>query len=149
VHVSGLRGGQGDVKRVAALQGLLGPHQRRLLAAQLRHIHFLDTEIATLSAEVAERMRPFGVSVALVDTVPGTDESAGKRRSGATGRGNHWLRSALVEAAHAAARTKRTYLAAQYKRIAARRGSRRAAVAVAHEDLGATWFDRRDRSGCR
>jgi hypothetical protein len=92
---------------------------------------------------------------------PGTDESGGKRGSGATGRGNIWLRSALIEAAHAAARTKGTYLAAQYRRIAARRGARRAAVAVGHtilvavchllrdgatyEDLGSNWFDERDR----
>lgn len=182
----------------AALEGLLGEHQRRMLAAQLRHIGFLDTEIGTLNREVAERMAPFGVATALVDSVPGialrsaeailaeigvdmsrfpsaahlaswarmcpgTDESAGKRRSGATGPGNHWLRTALVEAAHAAARTKGTYLAAQYRRIAARRGARRAAVAVGHsilviiyhllrdgvvyQDLGATWFDERDRSG--
>ncbi len=182
---------------VAALRGLLGEHQRRMLGAQLRHIDFLDAEIATLSADVAEWMRPFGVAVALVDSIPGialrtaeailaetgvdmsrfpsaahlaswarvcpgTDESAGKRRPGSTGKGNAWLRTALVEAAHAAARTKGTYLAAQYKRIAARRGAGRAAVAVGHsilvivyhllrdgivyQDLGATWFDERDRS---
>lgn len=180
---------------VAALQGLPGSHQRRMLAAQLRHIDFLDAEISTLSAEVGERMRPFGLAVALADSIPGiaqrtaeailaetgtdmsrfpssahlaswarvcpgNDESAGKKRSGATGPGNTWLRSALIEAAHAASRTKGTYLAAQYRRIAARRGARRAAVAVAHSilvilyhllrdgliyrDLGATWFDRRD-----
>ena len=92
---------------------------------------------------------------------PGTDESAGKRKSGAIGPGNTWLRSALVEAAHAAARTKGTYLAAQYRRIAARRGAKRAAVAVGHtilvthyhmlrdgatyEDLGPLYFDERDR----
>jgi len=181
---------------VAALRGLVGPHQRRLLATQLRHIDFLDAEIAGLSAEIEERMRPFDPAIELADTIPGvgrrtaeailaeigtdmgrfpsdrhlaswaricpgTDESAGKRKSGAIGPGNTWLRSALVEAAHAAARTKGTYLAAQYRRIAARRGAKRAAVAVGHtilvtlyhmlrdgatyEDLGPLYFDERDR----
>jgi transposase len=181
---------------VAALRGLVGPHQRQLLAVQLRHIDFLDAEIAGLSAEIEERMRPFDPMIALADAIPGvgrrtaeailaeigtdmrrfpsdrhlaswaricpgTDESAGKRKSGAIGPGNTWLRSALVEAAHAAARTKGTYLAAQYRRIAARRGAKRAAVAVGHtilvalyhmlrdgatyEDLGPLYFDERDR----
>jgi transposase len=92
---------------------------------------------------------------------PGNDESAGKRRSGRTRKGNIWLRTALVEAAQAAARTKDTYLAAQYRRLAARRGAKRAAVAVAHSllvmvyalltqqqayhELGGQYFDSRDR----
>jgi len=91
---------------------------------------------------------------------PGQDESAGKRRSGRTRKGNPWLRSALVEAAQTAGRTK-TYLAEQYHRIAGRRGKRRAAIAVAHsiiviiyhllakgstyEDLGYRYFDERDQ----
>ena len=92
---------------------------------------------------------------------PGNDESAGKRRSGRTRKGSPWLRTALVEAAQAAARTKDTYLAAHYRRLAARRGAKRAAVAVAHtllvivytlltqqqayHDLGGQYFDARDR----
>jgi transposase len=92
---------------------------------------------------------------------PGHHESAGKRYSGRTRKGSPALRVALVEAARAAART-RTYLAAQFHRLAARRGSKRAAVAVAHsilviayhllrdggvyEDLGPTYFDERDRT---
>lgn len=66
---------------------------------------------------------------------PGNNESAGKRKSGRTRKGNQKLRSALVEAARAAARTKNTYLSSQYHRIAARRGANRAAVAVAHSIL--------------
>src|SRR5260221_9028109 len=76
---------------------------------------------------------------------PGNDESAGKRRqapasagkrrSGRTRKGSPWLRTALVEAGQAAARTKETSLAAQYRRLAARRGAKRAAVAVAHRLL--------------
>jgi transposase len=93
---------------------------------------------------------------------PGSDESAGKRRSARTRKGSPWLRTALVEAAQAAARTKDTYLAAQYRRIAARRGAKRAALAVAHSilvivyalltgeqasyhDLGGQYFDERDQ----
>ena len=66
---------------------------------------------------------------------PGNNESAGKRKSGKTRKGNQKLRSALVEAARAAARTKETYLSSQYHRIAGRRGSNRAAIAVAHSIL--------------
>jgi transposase len=93
---------------------------------------------------------------------PGQHQSAGKSHSGRTRKGSPWLRSALVEAARAAARS-RTYLGAQYHRIAARRGANRAAVAVAHSiltivyhilargqtyvDLGDNYFDQlhRDR----
>lgn len=92
---------------------------------------------------------------------PGQNERAGKRRSSKTRKGSPWLRVALVEAAQAAGRTKETYLAAQYHRLAARRGAKRAAVAVAHtilvivyylltrheayQELGMTYFDERDR----
>ena len=67
---------------------------------------------------------------------PGHDESAGKRRSGKTRKGDSWLRVALIEAANsAAARTKDTYLRAQYLRIRRRRGHKKAIVAVAHSIL--------------
>ena len=66
---------------------------------------------------------------------PGHDESAGKKRSAKTRKGNKKLRSALVESARAAAKKKDTYLAAQYHRIAARRGKNRAAIAVGHTIL--------------
>jgi transposase len=91
---------------------------------------------------------------------PGNDESAGKRRSGKTRKGDRALRSALVQAAHAASHTKNTYLGALYHRIAARRGKKRAIIAVAHamltsayhmlvrkqnyQDLGSDYFDRRN-----
>jgi len=92
---------------------------------------------------------------------PGNNESAGKRRSGSTGDGNRWLRTSLVEAAWAATRKADSYFAALYRRIAARRGKKRAIVAVAHalltviyhmlrdgtvyHDLGPGHFDRLDR----
>jgi transposase len=71
---------------------------------------------------------------------PGAEESAGKRRSGRTGKGPAWLRSALVEAAHAARRTKGTYLSAQFARLAVRRGRKRAAVACAHSILVSAYY---------
>lgn len=90
---------------------------------------------------------------------PGQNESAGKRKSGKTRKGNKHLRGTLVEASRSAARSKNTYLSAQYHRIAARRGANRAAVAVGHsiliiayhllktrqmyKDLGALYFDQR------
>ncbi len=66
---------------------------------------------------------------------PGNNESAGKRYSGRTRKGSQWLRAGLIQAANAAARTKDTYLSAQYHRLAARRGRKRALVAVAHTIL--------------
>jgi transposase len=89
---------------------------------------------------------------------PGNDESAGKRRSGRTRKGNTYLRAALVEAGQAAGRTRDSYLGAQYRRLARRRGNKKAAMAVAHsilviayhlltrgttyEDLGPDYADR-------
>jgi transposase len=70
---------------------------------------------------------------------PGNDESAGKRRSGRTTKGSKWLRQTLTESAKAAARTKDTYLAAQYARMRVRRGANRASTAVAHSILVAVW----------
>jgi hypothetical protein len=92
---------------------------------------------------------------------PGNAESGGKRLSGTTRKGNKWLRQVLIEIAHAASKTKGTYLAAQYRRIAARRGKKRALVALGHtilvivyhiltrqqpdHELGVASFDQMDR----
>ena len=75
---------------------------------------------------------------------PGNDESAGKRRSGRTRKGNPHLRTALIEAANAAARTKDTYPRAQYEQIKRRRGHRKAIVAVAHSILIASYHILKD-----
>lgn len=91
---------------------------------------------------------------------PGNNEGAGKRRSGHTTHGNRWLRAMLVQAAWAASRTKGTYPAAQYRRLAKRRGKKRALVAVGHTllvmiyqvlkkgtpyaELGADFLDRQE-----
>jgi transposase len=61
---------------------------------------------------------------------PGHHDSAGKRRRGKTRQGRRWLRQLFVQMAHAAAKTKGTSLAAPYRRLAARRGKKRALMAV-------------------
>jgi hypothetical protein len=181
-----------------ALAGRMAAHQRFLLTEQLCHIDSLDEGIARVSAQIAERMRPFADALERLDTIPGigqrmaeilvaeigTDmrrfpsaahlaswagmcpgnqESAGKRKTGRTRKGNVWLRAALVEAAHSLGRGRGTYLAAQYRRLTARRGKKKAAVALGHSvlvivyhllsrgevyhDLGVQYFDegRRER----
>jgi transposase len=116
-----------------------------------------------LVAEIGTDMSRFpsaGHLAAWAGLAPGNDESAGKRRSGKTRPGAPWLRSGLVAAARGAVRSKNTYLTAQYHRLAARRGDKRAIVAVAHSilvivyhvltrkepyrELGGDYFERRN-----
>ncbi len=75
---------------------------------------------------------------------PAHNETGGKRRSGKTRHGNRWLKGTLTEAAWVAARTKDTYAAAQFRRLATRRGKKRALVAVAHSLLIAAYHVIRD-----
>ena len=78
---------------------------------------------------------------------PGTNESAGKRRTASTGAGNPWLRAALVEAALASVRAGRAhpnFFAARYRRLASRRGPKRAQMAIAHSMLIAIYHMLRD-----
>src|SRR5262245_61856204 len=89
-------------------------------------------------AEIGTKMEQFPTAGHLSSWVgmsPGNHESAGKRKSGRTTKGNQWLRTTLVQVAWAASHTKDTYLAAQYRRLAGRRGKKRALVAVAHSIL--------------
>jgi transposase len=91
-----------------------------------------------LVAEVGVDMDRFptpGHLAAWAGVAPGNNESAGRQRSGRTRKGNAWLKTALVQAAHGAARMKGTALAAKYQRVAARRGAKRAIMAVAHRLL--------------
>ena len=118
---------------------------RRLLA-------FLDASPRCYHAaeQIARRRGGAGVG-------PGNHQSAGKRYHGKTRKGNKTLKSMLVQCAKAASRVKGSYFAAQYQRIAARRGKNRATMAVAHSmliaiyhvlkegvpfrDLGADYYD--------
>jgi transposase len=70
---------------------------------------------------------------------PGNKESAGRRYSGRTRKGNHTLKTTLVQASWAAVRTKGTFLKARFHRLASRRGKKRAIVAIAHSILVSIW----------
>lgn len=118
-----------------------------------------------LLAEIGADMSRFPDARHLVSWAklcPGNNESAGKHYSSAIGHGNNWLRSGIVQAAWAAIKVKNSYLAAVYRRLAARRGAKRAIVAVAHrmltaiyhmltdhelyQDLGTDYFDQRNKT---
>lgn len=104
----------------------------------------VDRQLAILIvAEMGVDMDRFPTDrhlAAWAGVAPGNHQTGGKQRSGKTRKGNKYLQSGLVLAAHAAARTKNSYLRALYARLAARRGRSRAAVAVAHSILQAAYY---------
>ena len=97
-----------------------------------------DVIIAETGADMS-RFPTAGHLASWAGTCPGSNESAGRVKSTKTRPGNPYLKGALGVAAMSAARSKDTYLAAKYRRIASRRGPVKAIVAVEHAMLIAIW----------
>ncbi|MDZ7319274.1 MAG: IS110 family transposase [candidate division KSB1 bacterium] len=149
------------------IEELMRPFQATL--ERLDSIPGVSQRVAQIIvAEAGADMKPFADAAHLAawsGLCPGNNASGGKRRHARARRGDLWLKRALVEAAHGASRTKRTYLSAQYHRLAGRRGAKRAVIAVAHtileivfvlitrqetyHDLGANYFDERDKEAVK
>jgi len=155
------------VERLTAEIERVLPEAYREARQRLRTIPGLDVHAAEcVLAEVGVDMGVFptaGHLASWAGMCPGQRESAGKRRDGRARHGNRWLRAILVQAAWAASHTKSTYLSAQFRRLAGRRGRKRALLAVGHtlltiiyhvlkagasyRELGADYLDRLDEQG--
>ena len=131
-------------EEIARLSAVIAERLRPLEdeLARLDTIPGVDRRTAeVLLAEIGadlDRFPTAGHLASWAGMCPGNHESAGKRKGGKTRKGSKWLRRALTEAAHGAARTKqagRTALADRYRRLVVRRGKQKAAVAVGHRIL--------------
>jgi transposase len=117
---------------------------------RLKEVPGLDRRTSeNIVAEIGAHMEQFPSADHLCSwagVCPSNEESAGKRKRGKTTKGDRWLRRALTEAAWGASRTKQTYFQAQYRRLAARRGKKRALVAVAHSLLTVIYYLLKDQT---
>lgn len=148
----------------AAVGKALAPiRQRARLLTTMPGISDLTANVVV--AEIGVDMSRFptaGHLISWAGLCPRSDESAGKRRSTRVRKSGTWIKTTLVTAAWSAVRVKTTYLRAQFLRIKARRGAKKAILAVAasmltaayhmlrdgteYADLGADFLDRQDRS---
>jgi len=123
------------------IQEKLQPYQKQL--ELLREIPGVDwTLAAVIIAELGVDMKVFASASRLAcwaGLCPGNHESAGKRRNVRVTKGNVHLKTALVEAAQASTRAKGTYLRDKFFRLKARRGAKRAVVAIGHKILVAVY----------
>jgi transposase len=162
------------LRQIDALSALIGEIDReadehlmpfRPAVGQLMTIPGIkDLAAPTILAEIGIDMSRFpsaGHLLSWARLCPRNDESAGKRRSARLKKGANWLKTTMIQCAWAAARTKGTYFRAQFLRLKARHGSRKAICAVAasmltaiyhmlndgtaYQDLGADYLDRRSK----
>lgn len=156
---------RGEVDSTTSDQNQTPPLSYRQAVELLDTIPGVNQRIAEIIlAEVGLDMSRFASANHLASWAgmcPGNRESGGKRLSGRTRKGSQWLRQALVEAAQGAMRSRDTYLNAQGRRLADRRGLKKAVIAVGHTilvtayylltrrksylDLGANYFDQQER----
>jgi transposase len=124
------------------LEEVMSPLEKTALQ-QLDEIPGIDKRSAeNILAEIGTDMTRFPSARHLsrwAGLSPGNDKSAGKRRSGRMSDGNRWLKGTLNQSAWAASRKKDSYFFAQHRRIASRRGVKRATMAVAHSQLCICW----------
>lgn len=165
IHLSVIESLQGAMAEIDAQVGkALAPIQNSVrLLTTMPGVNEVTAQV--MVAEIGVDMARFpdaGHLVSWAGLCPKSDESAGKRRSTRVRQGAPWLKTALVTVAWGAVRTKDSYLQAQFHRIRARRGAKKAIVAVAasmltaayhmlkngveYRDLGAEHFARHDRS---
>jgi transposase len=132
-------------RKIAVFEQEIGRHLDPFVAA----IDLLDpvpgcnpVSLRALLAEIGTDMEQFPTAKHLCSwacVCPGNQESAGRRQSGRTRKGNRWLRGLLNQMAWAAAHTKGTYFWAQFRRLRRHRGEKRALLAVAHSLLTVIW----------
>lgn len=116
---------QADIDRLDSIPGIAPRMAQQILSE-------IGTDVKNQFPSAAHMCSWAGV-------VPGSNESAGKRKSSKTKKGNKYLRSALTEAAHSV-RGSKNYLGALYRRIAARKGRKRAGIVVAHAMLRIAYY---------
>lgn len=157
---------EADLERIdATLREMIAPYDHYMgLLTSIPGVEWINA--VTIIAEIGIDMSAFASPAHLASWAglcPGNNESAGKKRSGKSRKGNVFLKTALVTAVITGSRRRGgTYLAEKYRRLTARRGKMRAAIAVAHkilvsvwhmlsegtfyQDLGAGYLDKLDRT---